>query len=80
MKKMDKILGGFAIFLSVFGILWLTIAMCKLIKDSKKEISTETRIVTVDSHKYIMFFDNGKCVYVEHSPSCECMSLGIDYD
>lgn len=80
MSNIDKIKFNlfeiiFLIIAAVCAII-LTVTVVTGFSNKKETVTYDT--MTVDNHKYIMFYNGSRLQHIEHSPSCDCYT--IDYE
>lgn len=80
MNNIDKIKLNLSeiifLIISTVCIIILTITVVSSLTNKKEAVTYDT--MTVDNHKYIMFYNGSRLQHIEHSPGCDCYI--IDYE
>lgn len=54
--------------------------LVKLAFFTKEDDQIKTEVITIDGHKYNSVSQNGKLIFIEHSPGCKCFTEDVDYE
>ena len=80
MNNIDKIKLNLSetifLIIATVCIIILTVTVVSGLSNKKEAVTYDT--MTVDNHKYIMFYNGSRLQHIEHSPSCDCYT--IDYE